>query len=223
MKKFLRLGFAGILFFAVAAMSGCGNSADDQIMEEVLKDIPNVTGSTEHKNYSGADAEVIEVSEEFTSGTESTPAETSVDVIVEYDDSMFPIGEWIDVDDIDETFYSFDENGRFEIGLQTHSIFGEYTFEDDLLTLIFDIGFGDESTFNADYAFNVQKEEMGYRLYYNSENSMWKTDMPESDSVSHTSEKELIVGLSYLFSDFENRESFLLEFYEVWYANSRYS
>ena len=221
MKKFLT-AFLAIL--TAAAMSGCGNSPDNQIMEEVLKDIPNVTVPTESRAFSGADEEVIPVSEETNSGTESTAEEASAAVIVEYDDSIFPVGEWVDVSETDETFYSFDEDGRFEIGLQTHSIFGKYTFENNLLTLNFDIGFAENDSFHAEYAFNVQREESGYRLYYNSEKSMWTTDMPESDSVSHTSEQELIVGLSNLFiADFENRESFLLEFYEVWYANSRYS
>ena len=221
MKKILTLGLAFTVILTAAAMSGCGKSPDNQIMEEVLKDIPNVSETTGFKAVSGTGAGVIEVSEEKNSETESPTEEASV--IFEYDDSVFPAGEWVDIDSIDETFYSFDEDGRFEIGLQTHSIFGKYTFENNLLTLIFDIGFDDENTFNAEYAFDVQREEKGYRLYYNSEKSMWKTDMPEADSMRHTSEQELITGLSHLFvADFENRESFLLEFYEVWYANSRY-
>lgn len=226
MKKILKLFFSAAVILTAAVMSGCTRSKESPIMDEVLKDIPNVTETTELKDIPLLDNDIISVSEELTSETESTTSTTEeIPVTAEYDDSMFPVGEWVNVTDADEPFYSFDEDGGFSIGLQTHSIFGKYTFENGLLTLIFDIGIGfdDSNSYHAEYAFDVQREEAGYRLYYNSESSSGKIELPDIDSVSHTSEQELIGELSSLFSGFENRESFLLEYYEVWYAGSRYS
>lgn len=209
-------------------MTGCGNVADG-IATASETEIPE-TSTIEEASETVAETvtEVPETASEAEEITEETTVEeiteetvTETEATVDYDDSMFPVGDWIDADDMDETFYSFDENGRFEIGLQTHSIFGEYTFEDNLLTLFFDIGFDDP--LHAEFAFDVQKEENGCRLYYNSEKSTGAIQLPDMDSVSHSSDKELIVGLSNLFYSFENRESFLLEYYEVWYAGSRYS
>ena len=205
--------------FMAAIMTGCKKSVDEQILDEVFEDIPTVTGTTSIKDVSVTDIETFTTTKATTSKMETAASET--EVTFDYDDSIFPAGEWVDVSETDETFYSFDGNGRLEIGLQTHSIFGKYTFEDNTLTLILDIGFETENYVN--FAFDVQKEENGYRLYYNSEKSMGAIDLPDMDSVTQTSDQELIAGLSDLISGFENRESIFLEFYEIWYANSRYS
>lgn len=193
-------------FFMAAVVSGCQNTGDEKIMEEVLRDIPNVTETTEMVDFSDLSFEEIPETEPAATSGQSVTKETEITAY--YDDSMFPVGEWIDVTDIDETFYSFDEDGRLEIGLQTHSVFGEYTFEDNMLTLILDLGFDAENYMG--FAFDVQQEEDGYRLYYNAEKSTGELDLPDMDQVSHTSDQELIAGLSYLVSGFENRGSIFL-------------
>lgn len=213
-----------------AVMTGCRKTADEQIMDEVLRDIPNVAGSGKSKDDPDISFEMITETETAASENETTVSETEAaeetseeteietEITVDYDDSMFPVGNWVDISGTDEIFYSFDENGRLEVGLQTHSIFGRYTFEDNTLTLIFDIGF--EEAVVTESVFDVQHEEKGYRLYYDSEEStIAAAELPAIDSLSQISEQELIAGLTNLFYGFENSESVFLEYYEIWYAD----
>ena len=211
MKKILTAILAVTVILTTAA--GCGRSADGQIMDEVLRDIPNVAETTGYSEIApGTGLETFTTTE--ASISERVAATEETEVVFDYDDSMFPVGEWVDViEEIPEYIYIFYEDGQYEISMQTHSIFGKYKFEDETLTLIMNVGFDIEKY--VEFAFDVRREENGYRLYYNSEKSTNADDivLPPWNPEGQTSEQERISGLSNLFYGFESRESFLLEYY----------
>ena len=107
--------------------------------------------------------------------------------------------------------YEFDGEGHYCISLQTHDVLGKYTFEDNVLTLIFDIEFMNGSVLHTEYAFNTVREDNGYRLRYDPSKSSIG-NMPDMETETQTSQLELSAGLSSLFSNFEDRESFFLKY-----------
>ena len=107
--------------------------------------------------------------------------------------------------------YEFDGEGHYCISLQTHDVLGKYTFEDNVLTLIFDIEFMNGSVLHAEYAFNTVREDNGYRLRYDPSKSSIG-NMPDMETETQTSQLELSACLSSLFSNFEDRESFFLKY-----------
>lgn len=115
--------------------------------------------------------------------------------------------------------YEFDGEGHYRISLQTHDVFGKYTFEDNTLTLIFDVEFMNGSVLYAEYVFNTVREDNGYRLQYDPSRSSIG-NMPDMETENQSSQLELNVGLSSLFSNFTDRESFLLKYAGVSDPNS---
>lgn len=64
--------------FMAAIMSGCGNSADNQIMDEVLRDIPNVTEPTALPEVPGTGIESFTTTEATESETEASETESTL-------------------------------------------------------------------------------------------------------------------------------------------------
>lgn len=112
----------------------------------------------------------------------------------------------------DQVIYEFDGNGHYRISLQTHDVFGKYAFEDNVLTLIFEIEFHNGEKFYDEVCFDTVKEENGYRLYYKTAESSDTLNIPVMTDKDDISSAELSAGLSSLFSNFTVRESFLLKY-----------
>lgn len=109
-------------------------------------------------------------------------------------------------------FYEFDGEGHYRISLETHDIFGEYTFKNNVLTLKFRTEFYDKGEFLNEFSFDAVREENGYRLYFKPSESSEMINLPDISDVTHSSNIELAVGLSALFDTFYKRESIFIEY-----------
>lgn len=112
----------------------------------------------------------------------------------------------------DSHIFEFDGEGHFRVALQTHDVFGKYTFEDNILTLTFKTDFYDKGEFINKFSFEVLKEENGYRLCLDISESEGMIDLPARAELEQTSYMELAAGLSSLFDTFFNRKSFFIEY-----------
>lgn len=198
MKKILDAAMAVLI---AAAMSGCGSTADEQLIEDISEDT-SIAAETEA-------SEAAETSEETTAETDTSVEDTIPGGIV-HENSQFPVGSWVNTNGTENYFYVFNEDSQFDIGLETHNILGKYTFEDDLLTLIFDIEFHDGSTSHAEYAFYVREEGNGYRLSCNPSESTAADLQHLNPTDEDTSGQELLQELSTLFADYESGRSVFL-------------
>lgn len=122
---------------------------------------------------------------------------------------MYTYEEWLT--SREQVLYEFDGEGHYRISLQTHDVFGKYTFEDNVLTLIFDIEFMNGSVLYTEYVFNTVREDNGYRLRYDPSKSSIG-NMPDMETETQSSQLELNAGLSSLFSNFTDRESLFLKY-----------
>lgn len=112
----------------------------------------------------------------------------------------------------DSHIYEFDGEGHFRVSLQTHDAFGDYTFENNVLTLTFRTDFGDEGVFINRCSFETVKEENGYRLYLDTSKSTEMIELPSVIDMEQVSYIELSAGLSSLFDTFYKRKSFFIEY-----------
>lgn len=111
----------------------------------------------------------------------------------------------------DSHIFEFDGEGHYRISLQTHDVLGEYTLEDNMLTLIFKNHYNDETFINR-FCFEASKIENGYRLEFVPSKSTEMIELPTVRNMGHSADVELFVGLSVLFDTFYARKSFCIEY-----------
>lgn len=119
----------------------------------------------------------------------------------------------------DSHIFEFDGEGHYRISLQTHDVLGEYTLEDNMLTLIFKNHYNDETFINR-FCFESSKIENGYRLELVPSKSAEMIELPAVRNMNHSADVELFVGLSALFDTFYARQSFCIEYIDETDANS---
>ncbi len=112
----------------------------------------------------------------------------------------------------DSHIFEFDGEGHFRVALETHDVFGEYTFEDNMLTLTFRTDFYVKGVFINKFCFEAVKEENGWQLYLDTSKSAEMIDLPAATDLEQVSYMELSVGLSSLFDTFYKRKSFFIEY-----------
>lgn len=146
--------------------------------------------------------------------TGSLPRQTDYVEIPDYENytesDLYTREEWLTARN--QVPYEFDGEGHYRISLQTHDVLGKYTFEDNVLTLIFDIEFHNGEKFYDEVCFDTVKEENGYRLYYKTAESSDTLNVPAITDEDDISSAELSAGLSSLFSNFTDRKSFFLKY-----------
>lgn len=111
----------------------------------------------------------------------------------------------------DSHIFEFNGEGHFRVSLETHDVFGEYTVEDNMLTLIFKTDRNEETFINR-FCFEASKKEDGYRLEFTPSKSTEMIELPAVRNMEHSSDVELFVGLSALFDTFYARKSFCIEY-----------
>ncbi|MCM1382030.1 MAG: hypothetical protein NC192_08825, partial [Muribaculaceae bacterium] len=111
----------------------------------------------------------------------------------------------------DSHIFEFDGEGRFRAALQTHDVFGEYTFEDNMLTLIFKVGYEGETFINR-FCFETSENENGYQLKFMPSKSTEMIELPPVMNMEHIADAEFLGGLSALFDTFYNRKSFCIRY-----------
>lgn len=111
----------------------------------------------------------------------------------------------------DSYIFEFDGEGHYRISLQTHDVLGEYTLEDNMLTLIFKNDYSEETFINR-FCFEASKNENGYRLEFVPSKSTEMIELPAVRNMEHSADVELFVGLSALFDTFYARKSFCIEY-----------
>ena len=132
--------------------------------------------------------------------------------------ASFPTGNWLNCvlkfDYADEKIYTFNDDGTYRISMQMHDIYGKYAFLDNVLTMTFDLSEQGWGTYN--FSFDVEKinnKKLNniYILKYKSEEI--NGNMPDVQTVTETSDHELIVELENLFEDYRNEEMLCFEKY----------
>ncbi|MEZ3454318.1 MAG: hypothetical protein K1W17_08105 [Oscillospiraceae bacterium] len=111
----------------------------------------------------------------------------------------------------DSHTFEFDGEGHYRISLETHDVLGEYTLEDNMLTLIFKNDYSEETFINR-FCFEASKNENGYRLEFVPSKSTEMIELPAVRNMEHSADVELFVGLSALFDTFYARKSFCIEY-----------
>ncbi|MBP1550248.1 MAG: hypothetical protein J6A05_09620 [Oscillospiraceae bacterium] len=132
--------------------------------------------------------------------------------------ASFPTGNWLNCvlkfDYADEKIYTFNDDGTYRISMQMHDIYGKYAFLDNVLTMTFDLSEQGWGTYK--FSFDVEKinhKKLNniYILKYKSEEI--DGNMPDVQTVTETSDHELIVELENLFEDYRNEEMLCFEKY----------
>lgn len=144
---------------------------------------------------------------------ESTTAETSAVTEVYAEKASFPTGYWMNYierpDYTDRKSYTFNDDGTYRISMEMHDIYDKYTFSDNVLTMTFDLSEQGWGTYR--FSFDVTEDNGNYILKYKSEEI--DGNMPDVQTVTQTSDQELIVQLENLFSDYRNEEMLCFEKY----------
>lgn len=171
MKKLLA---AAMAVLTVAVMSGCGNTADRQLIEDITDDISTAsetelpeTSVTEAdteipETVSGtaeaaAETETSEEETEIVSDTETAVEEETVtETMAEAD---FPIGKWIETR---AYIYEFDENGNVSVDTGFYNIKGTYEYNGSELRLRLISGWNEP----VGYVFSVTENGDSAKLVY---------------------------------------------------------
>lgn len=127
--------------------------------------------------------------------------------------ASFPTGYWMNYierpDYTDRKSYTFNDDGTYRISMEMHDIYDKYTFSDNVLTMTFDLSEQGWGTYR--FSFDVTEDNGNYILKYKSEEI--DGNMPDVQTVTQTSDQELIVQLENLFSDYRNEETLCFEKY----------
>lgn len=125
----------------------------------------------------------------------------------------FPTGYWMNYiekpDYTDRKSYTFNDDGTYRISMEMHDIYDNYTFSDNVLTMTFDLSEQGWGTYR--FSFDVTEDNGNYILKYKSEEI--DGNMPDVQTVTQTSDQELIVQLNNLFEDYRNEEMLCFEKY----------
>ncbi len=126
---------------------------------------------------------------------------------------LFPTGYWLNYiekpDYTDRKSYTFNDDGTYRISMEMHDIYDKYTFSDNVLTMTFDLSEQGWGIYH--FSFDVTEDNDNYILKYKSEEI--DGNMPDVQTVTQTSDQELIVQLNNLFEDYRNEEMLCFEKY----------
>ena len=189
MKKLLA---AAMAVLTAAVMAGCGNTADEQLVEDISGDT-SVTAEAEAAETEetskaaetsvteaeGTTAETESVSEpettaettvpetEHTTEAETTTEETAPETTAAKQDSAKLLtGRWTESR---AYIYDFDEKGNVSINTGYYNVTGTYTCENDRLLL----SLADADGEMWDFAFKMTADNNGFALYYEPVENEW--------------------------------------------------